>query len=215
MADAEGWNEFRRRFADHLDRFGHAIYDLDFAKSLAADEPAPLLDALKYFLTGQARNPHTSDRRRRRPSGAGHAGAAGTIERACAGGGSRRLLQAAQRYAPLREDALADVGLGWPLLRRMFREVGRRLVAAGTIAESRRGVLVEVGRGGDGSGRPRRELHPCPITVVRWPSARATWERERMVTPPVVLPIKGGALLRDMTSIVDAGTHRSGGGRHH
>ncbi len=58
VADAESWREFSRRFAEHLNRFGHAVYDLDFAKSVAADEPAPLLETLKYFLTGQARNPY-------------------------------------------------------------------------------------------------------------------------------------------------------------
>src|SRR5262249_28009502 len=44
-----------------------------------------------------------------------------------------RLLRWAQRYAPLREDALGDTGLGWPLLRRMLLELGRRLTAAGAI----------------------------------------------------------------------------------
>ena len=33
----------------------------------------------------------------------------------------------AQRVAPMREDALADVGLAWPQLRRMLAEIGRRL----------------------------------------------------------------------------------------
>ena len=58
ISDAASWREFRDRLADHLDRFGHAIYDLDFAKSLAAEEPAPLLETLRFFLTGQARSPH-------------------------------------------------------------------------------------------------------------------------------------------------------------
>ena len=44
-----------------------------------------------------------------------------------------RLLRWAQSIAPLREDALADVGLAWPQLRRMLRELGARLVAAGAI----------------------------------------------------------------------------------
>src|SRR3712207_2047804 len=56
--DADRWREFRRRFALHLQRFGHAVYDLDFAKSLPGDDPAPLLETLKYFLSGQARNPY-------------------------------------------------------------------------------------------------------------------------------------------------------------
>ena len=37
--------------------------------------------------------------------------------------------------APMREDALADVGLAWPELRRMLAEVGRRLQRAGVINE--------------------------------------------------------------------------------
>ena len=63
IADADTWREFRRRFAEHLDRFGHGIYDLDFAKSLAADEPAPLLEALKFFLTRPGAKLRMSDSR--------------------------------------------------------------------------------------------------------------------------------------------------------
>jgi pyruvate,water dikinase len=47
----------------------------------------------------------------------------------------RRLLRWAQRAAPLREDALADIGLSWPVMRRMLFELGRRLVASGVITE--------------------------------------------------------------------------------
>ena len=46
-----------------------------------------------------------------------------------------RLLRWAQNAAPIREDALADVGLAWPLLRRMLFELGRRLVGSAVIAE--------------------------------------------------------------------------------
>ena len=44
-----------------------------------------------------------------------------------------RLLRRAQLAAPIREDALADVGLAWPVLRRLLLELGRRLVAAGAV----------------------------------------------------------------------------------
>ena len=44
-----------------------------------------------------------------------------------------RLLRWAQDVGPVREDALADVGLASPLMRRMLLELGRRLVATGTI----------------------------------------------------------------------------------
>ncbi len=57
ISDARSWREFSRRLGEHLNRFGHAIYDLDFAKAVPADEPAPLLETLKYFLEEQGRNP--------------------------------------------------------------------------------------------------------------------------------------------------------------
>jgi rifampicin phosphotransferase len=92
----------------------------------------------------------------------------------------------------VREDALADVGLGWPSLRRMVREVGRRLVRSESIAGPddvfwlTRDELETAARALDAS-----QLVPDyrRATAAR----RATWERERKVTPPVVLPIKGGA----------------------
>ena len=58
IADAESWRGFTGRFGEHLKRFGHAIYDLDFAKGVPADDPAPLLETLKFFLHGPARSPH-------------------------------------------------------------------------------------------------------------------------------------------------------------
>ncbi|HLN30249.1 MAG TPA: PEP/pyruvate-binding domain-containing protein [Gemmataceae bacterium] len=206
----EGWNEFRRRFADHLDRFGHAIYDLDFAKSLAADDPAPLIAALKCFLAGQARNPHQRQ-----------AEAAAVRERATQALRARlkgmrwwlfrSLLQAAQRYAPLREDALADVGLGWPLLRRLLREVGRRLVAAGTLAE-RDEVFwlkwdeVETAAAALDAGTPGLDYRRAVA------ERRALWERERMATPPVVLPIRGARFFGiDLNRLLPALTDQAAG----
>jgi pyruvate,water dikinase len=106
----------------------------------------------------------------------------------------RFLAQAAQRYAPLREDALADVGLGWPRLRRMLREVGRRMVAAGAIAE-RDEVFwvtwdeVEAAARALDAGQPAERYGG--VVAAR----RATWERERKVTPPVALPSKGGVRI--------------------
>ena len=41
----------------------------------------------------------------------------------------------AQKYAPLREDGLAEVGLSYPLIRKMLREIGSRFVQAGMIEQ--------------------------------------------------------------------------------
>ena len=130
--DDADWAEWRRRFHDHLERFGHAVYNLDFANAVPADAPAPLLDALRYYLGGQGADPAERRRRsseRREKTSAAVAARLDPIRRA----GFERLLRRAQVVAPAREDALADVGLAWPQLRRMLLELGRRLVARGAI----------------------------------------------------------------------------------
>ncbi|MCI0397931.1 MAG: phosphoenolpyruvate synthase [Chloroflexi bacterium] len=211
IADAESWGEFSRRFTEHLQRFGHTVYDLDFAKSLPADDPRPLLETLKYFLTGQARNPYE------RQASAAVAREQATQSLLARLKGVRRrwfmgLVERAQRYAPLREDALADVGLGWPLLRRMMREIGRRLVEAGAIA-GHDDVFwlkvdeVEAATGALDANQPLQDFRRLVA------DRRATWERERLVTPPVTLPIKGGGrfLGIDFSSWMPARTDQAAG----
>jgi pyruvate,water dikinase len=193
IADADSWRAFAGRLTEHLHRFGHAVYDLDFAKPVPAEQPGPLLDTLKYLLTGQARNPHE----RQATAGAAREQATQGLLGRLSGWRlrwARALLRWAQRYGPLREDALADVGLGWPLLRRMFHEIGRRLVAAGALARPEdvfwlKADEVEVAARALDATRPPPDFRSVAA------ERRATWERERRVTPPVVLPVKGGARL--------------------
>ncbi len=211
IADADGWREFGRRLAEHLNRFGHAVYDLDFAKNVPADDPAPLLEALKYFLTGQARSPYE----RQAADVTAREQATQSLLARLKGlrlRWFRRLVQTAQRYAPLREDALADVGLGWPLLRRMVHEIGRRLVTAGAIAEREDAFWLKV----DEVEAAARALDAGQsIQDYRRVVAerRAMWERERTVTPPVTLPIKGGARFFgiDWSSWMPARTDQAAG----
>jgi pyruvate,water dikinase len=124
----------------------------------------------------------------------------------------RRLVGWAQRFAPLREDALADAGLGWPVLRRMLREIGRRLTEASVIDTPddvfwlTLDELQEVATALD-AGQPLADYH----TVVA--ERRAIWESERALTPPVALPLKGGArfLGIDFSSMMPARTDQPEG----
>src|SRR5262249_48881855 len=131
-ATDEAWPTFWRRLAAHLARFGHTIYDLDFAKPVLADDPAAVLETLKFFLGGQAPDPY----QRQAAAKTAREQAVRTTFTRLRGlrlSGFWRLVRTAQEFAPLREDALADAGLGWPVLRRMLREIGRRLVAVGAL----------------------------------------------------------------------------------
>jgi phosphohistidine swiveling domain-containing protein len=190
VSAVDAWREFCRRFAEHLNRFGHVVYDLDFAKNLAVDDPTPLLDMLKYFLAGKARSPYE---RQSVSATAREQAAQALLGRL--GGLRRRLFQWllawAHRYAPLREDALADVGLGWPVVRCLMREVGRRLVTVQALL-NRDDVfwlrLDEV----DAAARALDTKQSVPDYLRVVAERRVTWERERTVTPPVALPTKGG-----------------------
>jgi pyruvate,water dikinase len=211
IANAESWREFTARFAAHLDHFGHAVYDLDFAKSVPADDPAPLVETLKYFLSGQARSPYE------RQSGAARAREQATQSVLARLKGLRLrlfrpLVEAAQRYAPLREDALADVGLGWPLLRRMLREVGRRMAAAGAISQ-RDDIFWLTANEADTTAHALDAGQPVERYGGEVAARRTTWERERKVTPPVALPIESSFRMLgiDFRGLMPARTGQTAG----
>ncbi|MCE7984443.1 MAG: phosphoenolpyruvate synthase [Caldilinea sp. CFX5] len=211
-ADVATWQEFKRRFGAHLARFGYAVYDLDFAKPLPADDPAPLLETLKHFLAGQGRSPYA----RQAAAAAAREQATQSLPARLRGARLRLfrwLLPIAQRYAPLREDALAEVGLGWPLVRRMLHEVGERLVAAGALAA--RDDLFWLKWKELISAVLTLDAHQAlsdfrPLVAER----RAAWARAHAVTPPVTLPVKGGARLWgiDFSRLMPAHTDQAAGG---
>ena len=128
------WQQWHARFQEHLKRFGHAVYNLDFVSPVPADDPSPLLETVKYYLRGQGNDPYERQRlsaARREDETSRIIARLGPRRRAA----FLRLLRWAQNAAPIREDALADVGLAWPLLRRMLFELGRRLVGSAVVAE--------------------------------------------------------------------------------
>ena len=181
--DAVVWTQWRGRFRAHLDTYGHTVYNLDFVNAVPADDPAPLLTTLSYYLRDGGADPHE---RQRRSAQRREAETAAVIDRLDPVRGAlfTRLLRWAQGIAPVREDALADVGLAWPRLRRMLRELGRRLVAAGVIDHPddvfwlHRDEVLAATRTGDPDARL--------ADVVE--QRRALWRGRRRATPPQLLP---------------------------
>ena len=89
--------------------------------------------------------------------------------------------------AAVRESALSDIGLGYPVLRRMLRELGGRLAEAGGIAASEDIFWLEaeqVRRAVDAleRGEPLRDMTE---DVAR---RQATHEALKQVIPPPMLP---------------------------
>jgi phosphohistidine swiveling domain-containing protein len=122
----DAWREMQLRFHEHLQKFGHTLYDLDFAHPLPADDPAPVLDTFKLYLRGQGVDPHL----RQKESAAKREQAVAAMQSHLRGMRLKwfsKTLASAQKYAPLREDGLAEIGLAYPLIRQMLLELGRRL----------------------------------------------------------------------------------------
>ncbi|HEY5979061.1 MAG TPA: PEP/pyruvate-binding domain-containing protein [Microlunatus sp.] len=175
-----GAEEFVARFGQHLDAYGHAVYNLDFANPVPADDPAPLVDVIRLYLRDQFGDPYERQRRLQQKRDA----ATVVIRRRL--DPLRRstfdaLLRRAQAIAPIREDALADVGLAWPQLRRMLAELGGRLVAADAV-ERPDDVYWCHRQEIEAALMSRRDLRPLVE------QRRQLWRGQRRATPPQVLP---------------------------
>jgi phosphohistidine swiveling domain-containing protein len=176
------WHEWHTRFQAHLSAYGHTIYNLDFMNPLPADDPAPLLEALRFFVGGKGADPYERQRRfaTRREEATAVVLARLDPVRAKA---FRRLLHWAQSAAPIREDALADVGLAWPQVRRMLLEIGRRLQQAGVINDPNDVFWLH-----------RTEIDEAAASLVEQSLAdqveqrKELWRGQRRATPPQLLP---------------------------
>jgi phosphohistidine swiveling domain-containing protein len=182
----DDWQAFRERFRAHVERFGHIIYDLDFAKSLPLDNPAPMLETVKLYLRGEGANPHerqgSLEARRVQAMEAVLSRVKGLNRWAFT-----KTLRWAQSLAEVREDALADIGLGYPVLRRILRELGGRLVDVRALEhpddvfwlrqEELEQAVAALERG-----------DVLPRMFVRIRERRAFSRAAKRVTPPPVLP---------------------------
>jgi len=183
---ADDWQPFREHFRAHVQQFGHIIYDLDFAKPLPLDDPTPMLEMVRMYLRGEGANPHerqgSLEARRVQAVDAVLSRVKGLKRWAFT-----TTLRWAQSLAEVREDGLADIGLGYPVLRQILRELGGRLVNARAVEhpddvfwlrqEELEQAVAALERG-----------EPSPAMVVHIRERRAFSRAARRVTPPPVLP---------------------------
>lgn len=185
--EAELWREWRERLGAHLGEHGHTLYNLDFVNPVPADDPAPILRALRFDLADGAPDP----RARQARAAAARDNASAVLLGRLRGWRHRQvrwLLEWAQHTGPLREDALAAMGLYLPTARRLLRELGGRLVGAGALAapmdvcwltlEEARAAAAAL----DGGGELRADLS-AQVTA-RTAVARG----QRLASPPQYLP---------------------------
>ena len=118
----------------HLARYGHQITTLDFAEPTLAEDLSPVMLNLKAVVQDSNHDPAATqiDIARRRQTALQEAKQAFSDE------DWRELcdfLWVMKRVYPDREQALFYLGAGWPTLRRLALELGRRLVEAGTLTQ--------------------------------------------------------------------------------
>lgn len=181
--DPGTWQEWRTRFADHLDAYGHAVYNLDFVNPVPADDPAPILQALRFALRGDAVDPFArqarlaTDRIRATDD---LLAALDPVRHALVA----RSLTWMATVVPAREDALAAQGLAWPVMRRLLAEFGRRLVADQVLAAPDDVYWLtqdEAKRAASG--------HPLPGASERIADRRALQRGQALLRPPQYLPV--------------------------
>jgi pyruvate,water dikinase len=187
-ADPADWAEFRRRFTEHVARFGHIIFQLDFSEPLPLDDPAPMLETLKMYMRGKGADPHERQRGGEERRVRATTEALGRV-RGIKRWALRVALGWAQPLAQVREDALAEIGLGYPMIRERLGELGRRFVEAGVIRDADDIYFLEKseidGCIADGEGGTATEA-----LVDRVDARRAFLKRAAHVTPPPTIPPK-------------------------
>ena len=185
---ADYWHEWQRRFRGHLERYGYSIYTLDFGEQLPLDDPAPLLEMIKLFVAGQGKNPHE-----RQQVFAERREAAVAAARARLKGIRRWAFEKSYGWAsslvPLREDGINEIGLGYPLLRRMLREIGSRFVAAGAVAEVDDIFWLEADQV-EQVVAALKEGSPLSDFRDQVAERKAAWRAAKRVTPPPQIPYK-------------------------
>jgi phosphohistidine swiveling domain-containing protein len=204
--EAGDWQELQSHFGAYLQQYGHILYDLDFASPTPADDPIALVQTCKLFASGQGTNPHE----RQRAAAERREQATETMLASLRGLRLKwfhKLVTWAQRHVPLREDSLADIGLGYPLLRRILHELGQRCAAAGAIDQIDdvywliESEAIQAAAALD-QGEPVSSL----ADAIRQRKAR--WEVESKVTPPASLPLSA----KGMSALVGvAGPARTSG----
>ena len=156
------------------------VYNLDFINPVPADDPVPLLETMRFFVSGKGVDPYQRQQRSATRREEATAAVLARLDQVRAKP-FLWLVQWAQRVAPVREDALADVGLAWPQLRRMLADIGRRFQQAGVIKEPEDVFWLHRSEIEDGVGDLADQVE----------QRKELWRGQLRATPPQLLP-KGG-----------------------
>jgi rifampicin phosphotransferase len=183
---AADWETLVGRVDGYNQRYGHMLYDFDFSKSLPGEDVTPLFDAVKAYLAGKGSNP-----RQRQQAVIARREALRLQTRARLDPLRRKwfdqALAKALHFAPIREDSIAVMGLSYPLLRRAFKELGRRLVERGALERVEDIYWLEAAEL-EAAVAPLDRGEDLPDLAGLIPARKARHHELRRGLPPVMLP---------------------------
>jgi phosphoenolpyruvate synthase/pyruvate phosphate dikinase len=202
-------NELATRFQEHLDSFGHIVFQLDFAEDLPLDHPEMMLESIKMYLRGEGTNPYerqqASEEKRIQTKETMLARLKGLKRWAFT-----KALNWGQSMAEVREDALSEIGLAYPKLRELLRELGQRFVQAGTIEKAEDIFWLE-----------KDEIDACVVNLEHGQSlenlTQHVEERKKFnqrvgqITPPPIMPIKKRVMGMKVETFIAHGEEVQGG----
>ena len=185
---ADQWAAYRFRFDQHFERFGRTAYEFDFANPTPAEAPSPQFEALKLFIDGKAISPYDRYQEaleKREKATKSVLNRIGWPRK----GWFEKLLKKAHETGAIREDSIFDMGMGHPVIRSMFAELGKLFVAGGAIKSADDIYWLE-----------EQELQtlitaiesedPLPNYEDQIPRRKAEWRAALQIVPPVMLPEK-------------------------
>jgi pyruvate,water dikinase len=174
-------------FARYLDRYGHQVYNLDFVAPTQADDPLPVLLSLKAMVKRPGHDPRSGQQ-------AIVAERDARVEETARSFDFLRrklfgvLLGWARSFGPHREQALFYMGAGWPTLRGLALELGRRLVESGSLLAAEDVFFLETPEIRTAlSARDSGQTQPN-IAALADERRELREARKRLHPPPVVPP---------------------------
>jgi phosphoenolpyruvate synthase/pyruvate phosphate dikinase len=182
------WAEYLSFFEQHFEKFGRTAYEFDFTNPTPAEVPSPQFEAIKLFIEGKAESPYQrlqNAREKREQATRSVLKRIGWPRK----GWFEKLLKKAHETGVIREDSIFDMGMGHPIIRRMFAELGKRFVASGAIQSADDIYWLEEDEVTKLIAALEKD-QPLPNFADRIPKRKAEWRAALQIVPPVMLPEK-------------------------
>jgi pyruvate,water dikinase len=169
--------------AAYRSEFGHLVFNLDFAAPTQGEDPSAVLQRLEALILdpGESADELLAERVRERQALEAEVRTSFGRFR---GWLFRKTLGWAQRFGPLREEALFYMGAAWPILRALALTLGTRLTESGCLARPEQVFLL---RAEELEAASRGRL-PADEALARAAAREALMDRRRRVHPPGRVP---------------------------